>query len=181
MRRWRGVRRGWGMGGHLPWQQNLRKLADALAPYDPRRRGFPPNLPFIWDAATLANGPVFTLTTNLGGIHLLAGVSARPIFVRSFRRRKPRAGRRTCRTWRNWKDCWKRNRTSRRGKMRNRGSVHRSAGPTSACSTVRESRSVSAKMARLGNLWVDSGTGEGSVEVAAEFAAGGLEGSLLFF
>ena len=37
------------------------------------------------------------------------------------------------------------------------------------------------KLARLGNLWVDSGSGEGSVEEAAEFAAGGLEGSLLLF
>ena len=36
-------------------------------------------------------------------------------------------------------------------------------------------------LARLGNLWVDSGSGEGSVEEAAEFAAGGLEGSLLLF
>ena len=35
--------------------------------------------------------------------------------------------------------------------------------------------------ARLGNLWVDSGSCEGSIEVAAEFAAGGLKGSLLFF
>ncbi len=35
--------------------------------------------------------------------------------------------------------------------------------------------------ARLRNLWVDSGTGEWSIEEAAEFAAGGLEGSLLFF
>jgi hypothetical protein len=34
--------------------------------------------------------------------------------------------------------------------------------------------------ARLGNLWVDSESGERTVEVAAEFAAGGLEGSLLF-
>ena len=37
------------------------------------------------------------------------------------------------------------------------------------------------RMARLRNLWVDSGTGEWSIEEAAEFAAGGLEGSLLFF
>ena len=36
-------------------------------------------------------------------------------------------------------------------------------------------------LARLRNLWVDSGTGEWSIEEAAEFAAGGLEGSLLFF
>jgi hypothetical protein len=36
-------------------------------------------------------------------------------------------------------------------------------------------------LARLGNLWVDSGVLEGPIEVSAEFAAGGLKGSLLFF
>ena len=55
--------------------ENLRKLAGALAPYHPRPRGFPENLPFVWDAATLANGTVFTLTTDLGIIDLLAEVS----------------------------------------------------------------------------------------------------------
>ena len=55
-------------------QENLRKLVGALAPYHPRPRGFPPNLPFVWDAATLANGTVFTLSTDLGGIDLLAEV-----------------------------------------------------------------------------------------------------------
>ena len=35
--------------------------------------------------------------------------------------------------------------------------------------------------ARLGNLWVDSGPAELLVKVTAEFAAGGFEGSLLYF
>ena len=56
-------------------RENLRKLADALAPYRPRPRGFPDDLPFVWDATTLANGTVFTLTTDLGIIDLLAEVS----------------------------------------------------------------------------------------------------------
>ena len=56
-------------------KDNLRKLAGALAPYHPRPRGFPDSLPFVWDAATLANGTVFTLTTDLGIIDLLAEVS----------------------------------------------------------------------------------------------------------
>lgn len=54
---------------------NLSKLAEALVPYHPRPRGFPDNLPFVWDAATLANGTVFTLTTDLGIIDLMAEVS----------------------------------------------------------------------------------------------------------
>jgi hypothetical protein len=53
---------------------NLQELAGALAPYHPRPRGFPDNLPFAWDAATLANGTVFTLATDLGIIDLLAEV-----------------------------------------------------------------------------------------------------------
>ncbi len=56
-------------------KENLRKLAEALAPYRPRPRGFPAELPFVWDSATLANGTVFTLTTELGVIDLLAEVS----------------------------------------------------------------------------------------------------------
>ena len=54
---------------------NLHRLAEALAPYHPRPRGFADNLPFVWDATTLANGTVFTLTTDLGIIDLLAEVS----------------------------------------------------------------------------------------------------------
>ena len=56
-------------------RENLRRLAAALAPYAPRPRGFPENLPFVWDAATLANGTMFTLITKLGIIDLLAEVA----------------------------------------------------------------------------------------------------------
>ena len=56
-------------------RENLRKLAGALAPYHPRPRDFPDSLPFVWDATTLANGTVFTLSTELGVIDLLAEVS----------------------------------------------------------------------------------------------------------
>jgi hypothetical protein len=55
--------------------ENHRRLATALAPYHPRPREFPPNLPFVWDATTLNNATVFTLTTTLGAIDLLAEVS----------------------------------------------------------------------------------------------------------
>ncbi|MEP7352658.1 MAG: nucleotidyltransferase [Acidobacteriota bacterium] len=55
--------------------KNLSRLAGALAPYNPRPRGFPEDLPFVWDARTLSNGTVFTLITDLGIIDLLAEVS----------------------------------------------------------------------------------------------------------
>jgi hypothetical protein len=55
--------------------ENLRRLAQALAPFHPRLRGLPEGLPFIWDESTLRNGTVFTLVTDLGDIDLLGEVS----------------------------------------------------------------------------------------------------------
>jgi hypothetical protein len=55
--------------------ENLRRLAQALAPYHPRLRGLPEGLPFIWDESTLRNGAVFTLVTDLGDIDLLGEVN----------------------------------------------------------------------------------------------------------
>lgn len=54
---------------------NLKRLAKALAPFHARLRDMPRNLPFIWDEATLRNGTIFTLSTDLGEIDLLAEVS----------------------------------------------------------------------------------------------------------
>src|SRR5690349_9358800 len=53
---------------------NLKRLAAALAPFHPRLRDLPEGLPFIWDAKTLSHGAMFTLTTDLGSIDLLAEV-----------------------------------------------------------------------------------------------------------
>jgi hypothetical protein len=55
--------------------ENLSRLAKALAPFHPRPRGFPDDLPFIWDARTLRNGSLFTLKTDLGDIDLLGEVT----------------------------------------------------------------------------------------------------------
>ena len=55
--------------------ENLKRLAGALAPFHPRLRDLPGDLPFVWDAATLHNGTNFTLSTDFGGIDLLAEVS----------------------------------------------------------------------------------------------------------
>jgi hypothetical protein len=54
---------------------NLKRLAQALAPFHPRLRDLPADLPFVWDEVTLRNGTVFTLSTDLGMIDLLAEVS----------------------------------------------------------------------------------------------------------
>jgi hypothetical protein len=51
--------------------ENLSRLANSLAPLRPHLRG----LPFVWDAATLRNGAVFTLETSLGPVDLLAEIA----------------------------------------------------------------------------------------------------------
>ena len=55
-------------------RDNLRRLAAALAPFHPRLRGAPPELPFLWDERTLASGLNFTLTTDLGDLDILGEI-----------------------------------------------------------------------------------------------------------
>ncbi len=55
--------------------ENLKRLARVLAPYHPRLRDLPEDVPFVWDEVTLRNGTIFTLRTDLGVIDLLAEVS----------------------------------------------------------------------------------------------------------
>lgn len=54
---------------------NLRRLAVALAPYRPRLRGAPLDLPFLWDERTLASGLNFALTTDLGDVDILGEIA----------------------------------------------------------------------------------------------------------
>jgi hypothetical protein len=55
--------------------QNLQSLARALAPFKPRVRGAPEDLPFVWNEETLRNGGVFALTTAQGDIDLHPEIS----------------------------------------------------------------------------------------------------------
>lgn len=55
-------------------KENLRKIVTALAPFKPRPRGVPAELPFVWNEATLYNGTNFTFDTSLGDIDLLGEV-----------------------------------------------------------------------------------------------------------
>ncbi len=77
-------------------RENLKRLVRALAPFHPRLRDFPPDLPFIWDEVTLRNGTVFTLNTDSGILDLLAevagvgdfaAVKARSVPVEAFGRK----------------------------------------------------------------------------------------------
>ena len=52
-------------------RENLKKVATALAPFNPSLRGAPKNLPFHLDVDSLKAGLNFTLTTDLGDLDLL--------------------------------------------------------------------------------------------------------------
>jgi predicted nucleotidyltransferase len=54
---------------------NLKRIVAALAPYRPRLRGLPEDLPSVWDEQTLRSGTSFTLTTDIGDIDLLGEVA----------------------------------------------------------------------------------------------------------
>jgi len=55
--------------------KNIERLAKALEPYHPALRGAPPDLPFHFDAQTIAHGLNFTLSTDLGDLDFLGEVS----------------------------------------------------------------------------------------------------------
>ena len=60
---------------YLRTNENIEKLVKALAPFNPFPRGFPKDLPFIWDERTLQNGTNFTFDTDLGDIDMLGEVA----------------------------------------------------------------------------------------------------------
>lgn len=55
--------------------ENLSKIVGALSKFSPRFRGFPKELPFVFDISTLRNGTNFTFITEIGDIDLLAEVA----------------------------------------------------------------------------------------------------------
>jgi predicted nucleotidyltransferase len=54
---------------------NVTRLVNALANYEPYLRGAPPGLPFNWDERTIWNGLNFTLVTSLGAVDLLGEIT----------------------------------------------------------------------------------------------------------
>jgi len=59
---------------YLRTTENLKRIVFAFAPFNPRLRGFPKNLPFVWDERTLQSGTNFTLETTIGEIDMLGEV-----------------------------------------------------------------------------------------------------------
>ena len=50
-------------------------MVSALRAFHPRLRGLPTDAAFIWDEATLRNGAIFRLTTDVADFDLVAEVS----------------------------------------------------------------------------------------------------------
>jgi hypothetical protein len=55
-------------------RDNLKKIANVLAPLQPRLRGLKDELPFVFDWTTLQHGTNFTFKTTLGDVDLLGEV-----------------------------------------------------------------------------------------------------------
>ena len=56
--------------------ENIARLVAALAPLQPRPRGFPPDLPFVFDERTVLLGSNFTLEIGPESLDLLGEMSA---------------------------------------------------------------------------------------------------------
>jgi hypothetical protein len=54
--------------------ENLKKLADVLAPLNPRPRGMDKRLPFVFDWTTLQHGTNFTFRTEMGDVDLMGEI-----------------------------------------------------------------------------------------------------------
>ena len=53
-------------------RDNAGRLVRALAPLNPRPRGFPSEIPFIWDESSVRSMTIATLTTSAGDLDILA-------------------------------------------------------------------------------------------------------------
>jgi hypothetical protein len=56
-------------------KENIKRLAEALQPFQPRLRGAPESLLFRWDEETIAKGLNFTLTTSAGWLDVLGEIT----------------------------------------------------------------------------------------------------------
>lgn len=53
-------------------RENVARLTRALAPLKPRPRGFPADLPFVWDETFVRNMSIATLSTSAGALDWLS-------------------------------------------------------------------------------------------------------------
>lgn len=60
---------------YLRTPDNIKRVVDALADWQPYLRGVPPGLPFSWSVQTLQRGLNFTLSTAIGPVDLFGEVA----------------------------------------------------------------------------------------------------------
>lgn len=56
-------------------RENTTKIANALRRFSPRPRGFPEDVPFVFDAQSILSAQVLTLSTAVGDIDILGEIS----------------------------------------------------------------------------------------------------------
>lgn len=61
--------------GYARDRQNIAAICAAFAPLHPRLRGFPADLPFVWDEQTLRAAANLTLDTDIGPVDLLGDIA----------------------------------------------------------------------------------------------------------
>jgi hypothetical protein len=61
-------------------RENATRIASALKAFDPRPRGWSPELPFVFDAQMLMSSEILTLETTAGEVDLLAVVKGIGVF-----------------------------------------------------------------------------------------------------
>jgi hypothetical protein len=59
-------------------RENCKKIADALAPFNPKPVDWPQGVPYVWDEQMLMNSTNLTLDTDLGRIDFLAEPDGAP-------------------------------------------------------------------------------------------------------
>jgi hypothetical protein len=75
-------------------RENTMNVARALRRFDPRPRGFPDDVPFIFDAQSILSAQTLTLGTTIGDIDLLGEISGVGAFAEIDRRAQDVAFRR---------------------------------------------------------------------------------------
>jgi len=77
--------------GYSRDRANLAALVRALGGVNPRARGLPPDLPFVWDQRTLRAMTNMTQDTDASTVDLLADIICIPCLLRQFHARYPEA------------------------------------------------------------------------------------------
>jgi predicted nucleotidyltransferase len=60
---------------------NIRRLIQAMSPFNPKPRNWPVELPYLFDESSMRNGTNFTFETSIGDIDLLGEVEGVGVYA----------------------------------------------------------------------------------------------------